>query len=196
MKGNPGKQQAKTSTSYSLPYNSTHMHFHCPYNCSNLKCENKFGNFENILHCFLAEFKLVYFTKLQWKHLSHRTSHVISDPIINNLNVTGGKKEVVDDGAECFQRLITYHLFHLGNCVFYIYLQSINKVLLIFATKTKPEIQSIVMLRYLPVVGHSTEKLQLQVKPAWIFVEQPPETAGQILHDETAICLPLLTLHL
>lgn len=37
-------------------------------------------------------------------------------------------------------------------------------------------------MRYLSIVSHSTEELQFKVEPSWIFVEQPPQTAGQVLH--------------
>lgn len=37
---------------------------------------------------------------------------------------------------------------------------------------------------YLPVVRYSTEELEFKVKSSWIFVEQPPKAAGQVLHTD------------
>lgn len=36
---------------------------------------------------------------------------------------------------------------------------------------------------YLSVVGHGAEELQLQVKSSRVFVEEPPQTAGQVLRE-------------
>lgn len=38
---------------------------------------------------------------------------------------------------------------------------------------------------YLPIVGYSAEELEFKVKSSWIFVEQPPKAAGQVLHIHT-----------
>lgn len=40
---------------------------------------------------------------------------------------------------------------------------------------------------YLSVVGYGTEELELEVKSSWIFVEQPPQTAGQVLYTDRDI---------
>lgn len=37
---------------------------------------------------------------------------------------------------------------------------------------------------YLPIVRYSTEELEFKVKSSWIFVEQPPKAAGQVLHTD------------
>lgn len=48
---------------------------------------------------------------------------------------------------------------------------------------------------YLSVVCHSTEELEFKIEPSWIFVEQPPQTAGQVLSTTQRLTLSDNSMH-
>lgn len=39
---------------------------------------------------------------------------------------------------------------------------------------------------HLSIIGYSTKELQLEVKPPWICIEQPPQAAGQVLEEKNS----------